>query len=132
MGDKIDDKILRYMNESKDFEDAVRSYFTTKYKNKFNKKEILIFDLKRQFDLVSEDSKWIGEIKYYKNNFNLYSKFSSISEYVWILENLNSENKFIVFGGNKQVPLKWVSKFRSLVKDVKIYFFDGMAMEELL
>ena len=90
----------------------------------------------KEFDLVSPDFKIVGDVKYYtmvRGTSLPPAKFATIAEHVWMLENIEADIKFLVFGNDKRVPLKWLEKYGYLVKSVKFYFInnDGK-VEELL
>lgn len=56
-----------------------------------------------------------------------------ISEHVWMLENIDADTKFLVFGNDKRVPLEWLRRYSYLVKTVKFYFINREGeIEELL
>ncbi len=125
-------KVIREsLKEAKIFEGETREYLSSKFKTNFEEKEIIVGKTKKKFDLVSEDNQWIGDIKYYKNIQTPAAKFSTIAEYVWLLEKVKAKNKFIVFGKDREVPERWLSRFGSLVKEVKFYYFDGKNLVEL-
>ena len=125
-------KVIREsLKEAKIFEGETREYLSSKFKTNFEEREIIVGKTKKKFDLVSEDSQWVGDVKYYKNIQTPSAKFSTISEYVWLLEKVKAKNKFIVFGKDREVPERWLSRFGSLVKEVKFYYFDGKNLVEL-
>ena len=81
----------------------------------------------KAFDFVSADSAIVGDAKYFTmvRGRNLpYAKFSVIAEHVWLLEKLGARKKFLVFGNDKRVPLEWLKRYGSLVKDVEFYFLS--------
>lgn len=78
----------------------------------------------KKFDLVSDDRNFIGNAKFYKSLDVPAAKWSTIAEYVWLLQFTTAKNKFLVFGRDRDVPKRWLNRYSSLVKDVKFYFFD--------
>jgi len=81
----------------------------------------------KEFDLVSPDYRIVGDAKYYtmiRGERLPPAKFSTISEHVWMLENIDADTKFLVFGNDKRVPLEWLKRYGYLVKTVKFYFID--------
>ena len=81
----------------------------------------------KEFDLVSPDYRIVGDAKYYtmiRGERLPPAKFSTISEHVWMLENIDANTKFLVFGNDKRVPLEWLKRYGYLVKTVKFYFID--------
>ena len=81
----------------------------------------------KEFDLVSPDYEIVGDAKYYTmvRGKNLPpAKFATISEYVWMLENIDAQIKFLVFGNDIRVPVEWIKRYGSMVKTVKFYFIN--------
>jgi len=131
MSEDLGKGIRESLKEARIFEDKTRKYFGSKFKTNFEEKEIIVGKTKKKFDLVSEDNQWVGDVKYYKNIQTPSAKFSTIAEYVWLLEKVKAKNKFIVFGNDREVPERWLLRFGSLVKEVKFYYFDGKSLLEL-
>ena len=52
------------------------------------------------------------------------AKFATIAEYVWLLEKIPCEKKFLVFGNDKRVPNEWLKRYKTLVSDVAFYFIN--------
>lgn len=93
-------------------------------------------DWPKEFDLVSPDFRIVGDAKYFKMVRGKRlppAKFSNIAEYVWMLEKIDADIKFLVFGNDIRVPKKWLEKYGKYVDNVKFYFIheDGR-IEELL
>jgi len=90
---------------------------------KFSEKKINIGGLLKTFDYVSEDEKYIGDSKFFNNLKTPSAKFSTIAEYVWLLEKTSAEKKFLVFGNDIKVPERWLSRF-GYITNVEFYFYD--------
>jgi hypothetical protein len=119
-------------SESAKFEKRVRKFFTEKF-GKFESKKnskIKIKGVKKNFDLVSVDRNYIGDAKFYKNIKTPAAKWSTIAEYVWLLEKTRARHKFIVFGQDKEVPIRWLKRFGSLTK-INFYFFGNNKLKKL-
>lgn len=116
-----------------EFETVLRELLLKKWGIKLVKRKVNIGDTEKEFDFVSEDEKHIGDAKYYKNTPTGVpsAKLSTISEYVWLLQNTNFEHKFLIFGNERKVPIMFLRRWGALVKDVEFYFFDGNTMEKL-
>jgi len=89
----------------------------------------------KEFDMVSPDYKIVGDAKYYsmvRGEKIPPAKFSIIAEHVWMLEKIDADIKFLVFGNDKRVPVEWLKRYGHLVEDVVFYFIheDG-TVEEL-
>lgn len=79
----------------------------------------------KRLDLASEDNRFVGDAKYYKDLAVPAAKFSTISEYVWLLQNVpNAGHRFLVFGRDRAVPIRWLARFARLAEDVAFYFLD--------
>lgn len=90
---------------------------------KLSEKKINICGLLKTFDYVSEDEKYIGDSKFFKNLKTPSAEFSTIAEYVWLLEKTSAEKKFLVFGNDIKVPERWLSRF-GYITNVEFYFYD--------
>jgi len=42
---------------------------------------------------------------------------------MWILESIDADEEFLVFGNDKRVPLEWLKRYEKVVKSVKFYFY---------
>jgi len=115
--------------ERKVFEKEVKEFLSKLWNKDFEERTIQIKDMSKKFDLVSEDKKFIGDAKYYKNIKVPAGKWSTIAEYVWLLEKTDAVKKFLVFGNDIAVPARWLKRFGSLT-DVEFYFFaDGQLIK---
>ena len=53
------------------------------------------------------------------------AKWSVIAEYVWLLQHVAAaERRFLVFGQDREVPQRWLARFRPLIGDVEFFFLD--------
>lgn len=88
----------------------------------------------KQFDLVSEDKRTIGDAKYYTavNGTSLPpAKFATIAEYVWLLENTGAKRPFLVFGNDRRVPEWWLDRYGNLTSVTFYYLSDDGELEQL-
>jgi hypothetical protein len=116
---------LYYMTkESREFQKEVQAFLTNHWNKKFSEGKINISGVDKTFDLVSEDKEYIGDVKYYKNIKVPAAKWSTIAEYVWLLEKTNAKKKFLVFGNDIDVPKRWLKRFGRLT-NVEFYFFES-------
>ncbi len=60
------------------------------------------------------------------------AKFSNIAEHVWMLETIDADVKFLVFGNDKRVPLEWIKRYGNMVKTVTFFFIDKKGKIEKL
>lgn len=87
------------------------------------------------FDFVSEDGEIIGDAKFYdmvRGSGLPPAKFSIIAEHVWLLERTSARHVFLIFGNNRDVPLRWLRKYGHLVQRVVFFFLDPSGQLESL
>jgi hypothetical protein len=89
--------------------------------------------LSHQFDLVSLDGQIVGDAKWFKNLPVPAAKWSVIAEYVWLLQHITADRRFLVFGQDREVPERWLTRFRPLIGNVEFYFLghDGDSVVRL-
>jgi hypothetical protein len=89
----------------------------------------------KHFDLVSGDGNVIGDAKFFTlvgGQRHPPAKFSVIAEHVWLLEKAHAKHIFLVFGNQREVPVRWLEKYGHLVQGVKFFFLDNAGeLEEL-
>jgi hypothetical protein len=84
-------------------------------------------EVQKLFDFMSYDKTIIGDAKYFtmvRGKVNPPGKFSVIAEHVWLLEKTNAKTKFLIFGNDERVPIKWLEKYGNLVSNVDFYFLN--------
>jgi len=106
------------------FERELRGFLQHKWNVSLRPKIVRIREVKKSFDFVSDDMNHIGDAKFYKSLDVPAAKWSTIAEYVWLLQFTTARYKFLIFGRDKDVPQRWLNRYRSLIGDVKFYFFD--------
>jgi len=90
-------------------------------------KERSMKDHPKTFDLVSEDGSIVGDAKYLtmvRGERIPPAKFMEISGHVWMLEKVDAERKFLVFGNDIRVPKEWLKRYGELVEGVEFFFID--------
>lgn len=78
----------------------------------------------KRFDYVSEDGQVVDDAKYYtavKGQGLPPAKFSTIAEYVWLLEKTTARRRFLVFGNDRRVPEWWLDRYGNLT-EVEFYY----------
>lgn len=89
----------------------------------------------KRFDFVSTDQQIVGDAKYYTRVGGAGlppAKFSVIAEHVWLLEKTGAREKFLVFGNDRQVPVRWLERYGGLVTGVAFYFLSDDGQLESL
>ena len=79
----------------------------------------------KQFDMVSEDEQIIGDAKCYNPRTSTPAgELATISEYIWLLQKTDARAKFLIFGGDVEVPKKWLKNFGipRLIENVQFFF----------
>jgi hypothetical protein len=86
-------------------------------------------------DFVSPDMHVVGDAKYFAPVGGVGlppPKFSIIAEHVWLLEKTGAPTTFLVFGNNRQVPVRWLERYGELASTVTFYFLsDAGDLERL-
>lgn len=89
----------------------------------------------KRFDMVSPDEKIVGDVKFLtlvRGEKLPPAKFMEIAGHVWLLESVNTERRFLVFGNQREVAVSWLKKYGKLVKNVEFYFIDEHSNVEKL
>ncbi|HCA41849.1 MAG TPA: hypothetical protein DEP28_01195 [Bacteroidetes bacterium] len=116
--------------ESK-FENIARNALENYWSIKLESKKIKISGIEKTFDFVSTDGKIIGDAKFVKGFKKIDDdKLSNIVEDVWLLEKTKAEKKFIIFGGDKNIPKTWLNKFGDIT-DIMFYYLNDNKIEKL-
>ncbi len=126
--------LSKAVNNAREFEELARKIMSQYFNVNLEKRRKPGWP--KEFDLVSPDYRIVGDAKYYsmvKGKHLPPAKFATISEHVWMLENIDADTKFLVFGNDKRVPLEWLKRYGYLVKTVKFYFINNKGeLEKLL
>lgn len=118
--------IKNSLKEAKDFEVRARPIVERYFNVQLFERAVKISEnFTKKFDLVSEDEEWIGDMKYYRMIPTPAAKYSTIAEYVWLLQRTKAKHKFIVFGNSEELPKKWYNKHHELLDDVEFWFIDS-------
>ena len=115
------------------FEELARRVFSKYFGVTLNEGQVP--GVPKLFDFVSLDGSIVGDAKYFTlvGGHRLPpAKFSVIAEHVWLLEKTGAKTKFLVFGNDREVPVRWLARFGHLCGEVKIYFLsDDGRLENL-
>lgn len=79
----------------------------------------------KKFDLVSDDLTMIGDAKFYgPSGYPPSGKLATVAEFVWLLQHVaQGERRFLVFGGNRQVPDAFLKRWGpALTGPIEFYF----------
>ncbi len=101
---------------------AMEKYFGTEFQSRE------AGGVPKVFDYVSGDARVVGDAKYFsmvRGTAVPPAKFSTISEYVWLLEHVETETRFLLFGNDRRVPERWLARYGGLVSGINFYFLDS-------
>lgn len=91
--------------------------------------------ISKRFDFVSADQQIVSDAKYYTlvgGERLPPAKFATIAEHVWLLEKTNAPTQFLVFGNDREVPLRWLARYGSLADSVQFFFLSDEGHLEVL
>jgi hypothetical protein len=81
----------------------------------------------KRFDMVSPNEEIVGDAKFltlvHKKRLPP-AKFMEIAGHVWLLEKVDAQRCFLVFGNQRRVPEWWLEKYGNLVQSIEFYFID--------
>lgn len=105
----------------KDFSDRAREVMNEFYGRGLKPKKIggtKIWDYVSGDGMVVGDARWFGQ--------SLPAARAFISEAIWLLEKVGAVQKFIVFGGEADVPRQWLELWATLCpEDVALFYLDN-------
>ncbi|MFQ5976751.1 MAG: hypothetical protein ACE5OZ_01315 [Candidatus Heimdallarchaeota archaeon] len=121
------------INRAYSFEEYARKILSSYYGQELRRREVSKGNTTKIFDFGSKDLSIIGDAKFYSYGKSIPSaKLSTISEYVWLLEKLGTKKKFIIFGNDRRVPIKWLDRYKDLVNGVYFFFLKSYGELEVL
>lgn len=95
----------------------------------------MVAGIRKRFDFVSADQQVVGDAKYYTlvgGERLPPAKFATIAEHVWLLEKTGSPAQFLIFGNDREVPLRWLDRYGVLARSVRFYFLNDDDRLEVL
>jgi hypothetical protein len=91
--------------------------------------------VRKRFEFVSPDRQIVGDAKYFSRAAGVGlppAKFSIIAEHVWLLDKTNAASTFLVLGGDREVPIRWLERYSELASAVTFFFLpDDGALQRL-
>lgn len=76
------------------------------------------------WDYVSPDGMVVGDARWFTGSVPAARAF--VSEAVWLLEKVGAVQKFIVFGGEADVPRQWLELWATLcAEDIALFYLDN-------
>ena len=95
----------------------------------------MLAGIRKRFDYVSADQQVIGDAKYYTlvgRERLPPAKFATIAEHVWLLEKTGAPTQFLVFGNDRDVPLRWLERYGALARGVQFFYLSDDGHLEVL
>lgn len=112
--------------DGRTFETYARNYFSQLWGISIREQSIILAGrVPKKFDFVGSDKRVVGDAKWHKNLPTPAAKWSTISEYVWLLQKIPDAKVFLVFGNDIEVAQRYLVRFRPLTTPVEFYFLDG-------
>jgi hypothetical protein len=76
------------------------------------------------WDYVSSDGTIVGDARWFGQVVPVARAF--VSEAVWLLEKVGAVQKFIIFGGEVEVPRQWLELWATLCpEDIHLFYLDN-------
>jgi hypothetical protein len=117
---------LPEISDWRQFEDYARRYFSKLWHIDLTPRTVHVgSSVPWTFDLVSPDGLMVGDAKWLKNIAVPAAKWQGIAEYIWLLQKVQAERVFMVFGQDVEVPLRYLKRVRPLTAPVEFYFLDS-------
>ncbi|NJO81743.1 MAG: helix-turn-helix transcriptional regulator [Blastochloris sp.] len=95
----------------------------------------VVAGIRKRFDFVSADAQIVGAAKYdtlVRGERLPPAKFATIAEHVWLLEKTNAPTQFLVFGHDREVPVRWLERYGPLAGSVQFFFLSDEGHLEVL
>ncbi len=95
----------------------------------------MLLSIRKRCAFVSADQRVVGDPQYdtLVDGERLPPvKFATIAEHVWLREKTAAPELFLVFGNDREVPLRWLVRFAALARGVQFYFLSNDGGLEVL
>src|SRR5215467_7021347 len=116
------------VNDWKSFEKYAQRFLSERWGIMLKEKQIMVAGLVPwKFDLVSVDAngtpdyRYVGDVKWLKNAQINGAKNQAIAEYIWLLQKVEAEKRFLVFGRDIEVAQRYLNRVRNLISLVEFY-----------
>jgi len=86
----------------------------------------------KNFDLLNEEEKVVGDVKHYKTTSGgnrPSAKFSTLNEYVWLMQLLEKFDghkwrKLFVIGEDLEMVRKYIDEFEKWLGDIEFFYYS--------
>lgn len=108
------------------FEEYARRYFSKLWEVDLQPRTVHVAkQVPWKFDLVSPDQHLVGDAKWLKNIAVPAAKWQAIAEYIWLLQKVEAEKVFMVFGRDIEVAERYLTRVRPLTAPLEFFFLDA-------
>jgi hypothetical protein len=108
------------------FEEYARKYFSNLWGIELTVRSVRVRgQVPWKFDLVSADGHVVGDAKWLKNIPSPAAKWQGIAECIWLLQHVEAERVFMVFGRDREVAERYLRRVRPLTAPVEFFYLDG-------
>jgi len=120
------------LHPRRSFEDFVREVMSRHFGVKLTPRKLPSWP--KLFDMASSDGTIVGEAIFFSTSNKkaeiLPRRLAHITEKVWLLEKTVAKTKFLVFGGDVEVPREWLKKYGKFANEVKFFTIaNNMAIQ---
>lgn len=114
------------MTDWRSFEEHARRYFSDLWGVELRERSVDVGGaVPWKLDLVSDDRRIVGEAKWLKNIPVPAAKWQAIAEAIWLLQKIEADRVFMVFGQDPEVAERFLKRVRPITAPVEFYFLDG-------
>jgi hypothetical protein len=107
----------------KSFEIQAASFFSDLWNTELKERSVAVGGVVPwKFDLVSPDLKIVGDCKWLKNIPVPAAKWQAIAECIWLLQKVEADRVFMVFGQDIEVAARYLNRVGPLTRPVEFYF----------
>jgi len=115
-----------------DFENNARKEIESELNISLPSGKIVINGKFKNFDLLNEEEKVVGDVKHYKTTSGgnrPSAKFSILNEYVWLMQLLEKFDghkwrKLFVIGEDLEMVKKYIDEFEKWLGDIEFFFYS--------
>ena len=116
---------LEPVTDWRSFEQEARRYFSDLWGVDLQCRTVVIGGaVPWKFDLVSPDQRFVGDAKWLKTLKVPAAKWQAIAEYIWLLQKVEADKTFMVFGQDADVAERFLRRVWPLTVPVEFYFLD--------
>ena len=124
---------MNYPSDWRRFEEHARAFLSEQWNVELAPRKVLVGGyVEWNFDLVSPDHSIVGDAKWLTNSKNPAAKLSGLAKYVWLLQRVDAERRFLVFGQDPKVAERFLKRLAGLCEGVEFYYLGPNGLSNLL